>query len=48
MFPFAAYNRALEDAVAVLEKIAMNIDVKDRKFLFSPFFGVFHILKIIV
>lgn len=29
----AAYNRALEDAIAVLDKIAMPIDVDDRKFL---------------
>ena len=29
-----AYNKALEDAIAVLEKIAMTVDVKDRKFLF--------------
>ncbi|KAK6137467.1 hypothetical protein DH2020_028824 [Rehmannia glutinosa] len=26
----AAYNKALEDAVAVLDKIAMTVDVKDR------------------
>ena len=26
-----AYNKALEDALAVLDKIAMDIDVKDRK-----------------
>lgn len=29
----AAYNKALEDAVAVLDKIAMTVDVKDRKFV---------------
>ena len=28
---FAAYNKALEDALAVLDKIAMPIDVTDRK-----------------
>lgn len=28
-----AYNKALEDAIAVLDKIAMTVDVKDRKFL---------------
>jgi len=28
----AAYNKALEDAIAVLDKIAMPIDAKDRKF----------------
>lgn len=28
-----AYNKALEDAIAVLDKIAMSIDVKDREFL---------------
>lgn len=28
---FAAYNKALEDALAVLDKIAMSIDVNDRK-----------------
>ncbi|XVE98875.1 hypothetical protein REPUB_Repub03eG0146700 [Reevesia pubescens] len=27
---FAAYNKALEDAISVLDKIAMPIDVKDR------------------
>jgi T-complex protein 1 subunit gamma len=27
-----AYNKALEDAIAVLDQIAMPIDVKDRKF----------------
>ena len=27
-----AYNKALEDAIAVLDKIAMSIDLKDRKF----------------
>lgn len=31
----AAYNKALEDALAVLEKIAMPIDVNDRKCLGS-------------
>lgn len=30
---FVAYNKALEDAIAVLDKIAMTIDVTDRKFL---------------
>lgn len=29
----AAYNKALEDAVAVLDKISMSIDAKDRKFI---------------
>lgn len=29
----AAYNKALEDAIAVLDKIAMTVDVKDRKFI---------------
>ena len=33
----AAYNKALEDAIAVLDRIAMPIDVKDRKFLESWF-----------
>lgn len=33
---FAAYNKALEDAVAVLDKIAMPIDVNDRKLFFPP------------
>lgn len=28
---FAAYSKALEDAIAVLDKIAMPIDVNDRK-----------------
>ncbi|XP_039038917.1 T-complex protein 1 subunit gamma-like isoform X2 [Hibiscus syriacus] len=28
-----AYNKALEDAIDVLDKIAMSIDVKDRMFL---------------
>lgn len=28
-----AYNKALEDAIAVLDKIAMSVDVNDRKFL---------------
>ena len=28
----AAYNKALEDAIAVLDKIAMPIDSQDRKF----------------
>lgn len=28
-----AYNKALEDAIAVLDKIAMAVDVNDRKFL---------------
>lgn len=32
-FLVVAYNKALEDAIAVLDKIAMTIDVKDRKFL---------------
>jgi len=38
----AAYNKALEDAIAVLDKIAMPIDAKDRKFFyyFFPFLGV--------
>lgn len=31
----AAYNKALEDSIAVLEKIAMPIDVNDRKCLGS-------------
>lgn len=30
-----AYNKALEDAVAVLDKIAMSIDVKDRDTMLS-------------
>lgn len=30
-FAFAAYNKALEDALAVLDKISMSIDVNDRK-----------------
>ena len=29
---YAAYNKALEDAIAVLDKIAMPIDSQDRKF----------------
>lgn len=29
----AAYNKALEDAVSVLDKIAMTVDVNDRKFI---------------
>lgn len=29
----SAYIKALEDALAVLDKIAMTIDTKDRKFL---------------
>lgn len=37
----AAYNKALEDAIAVLDKIAMSIDVNDRKstctFVFDNF-----------
>lgn len=28
---FSAYNKALEDAIAVLDKIAVAIDVNDRK-----------------
>lgn len=30
---FAAYGKALEDAIATLDKIALSIDVNDRKFL---------------
>lgn len=30
---FAAYNKALEDAITVLDKIAVDIDVNDRKCL---------------
>ena len=30
---FTAYNKALEDAITVLDKIAMTIDVNDRKLL---------------
>lgn len=29
--PFSAYNKALEDALAVLDKISMSIDVNNRK-----------------
>lgn len=32
---YAAYNKALEDALAVLDKISMSIDVNDRKLLRS-------------
>ena len=32
---FAAYNKALEDAIAAIDKIAMPIDAQDRKFFFS-------------
>lgn len=30
---FPAYTKALEDAIAALDKIAMSIDAKDRRFL---------------
>ena len=29
---FAAYTKALEDSIAVLDKIAVPIDVNDRKY----------------
>lgn len=42
-----AYNKALEDAIAVLDKIAVTVDVKDRKFYLSIFIieslEIFHI-----
>ena len=41
VFFSAAYNKALEDAIAVLDKIAMSVDVNDRKstctFVFDNF-----------
>jgi hypothetical protein len=33
----AAYSKALEDAIAVIDKIAMSIDVNDRKLLLLNF-----------
>jgi chaperonin GroEL (HSP60 family) len=33
----AAYSKALEDAIAVLDKIAVSIDVNDRKLLLLNF-----------
>lgn len=30
---FAAYNKALEDAIAALDKVAFPIDTTDREFL---------------
>lgn len=37
----AAYNKALEDAIAVLDKIAMSIDVNDRKSTCTFVFDIF-------
>lgn len=33
---YVAYSKALEDAIAVLDKIAMSVDVNDRKFISIP------------
>lgn len=38
-----AYNKALEDAISVLDKIAMTVDVKDRKFYLIIFFLCFKV-----
>jgi hypothetical protein len=32
IFSSSAYTKALDDAIAVLDKIAMPVDVNDRKF----------------
>lgn len=34
---YAAYSRALEDAIAALDEVAFEIDVTDRKFHFCSF-----------
>lgn len=41
---FSAYTKALEDALAVLDKIAMPVDVNDRKYMSS----LLQILQILV
>jgi hypothetical protein len=42
LFQISAYTKALDDAISVLDKIAMSVDVNDRKFtwilLFLPMF----------
>lgn len=38
-YAFSAYNKALEDALAVLDKISMSIDVNDRKLRHNPIFS---------
>lgn len=38
-YAFSAYNKALEDALAVLDKISMSIDVNDRKLCHNPIFS---------
>ena len=38
---FLAYTKALEDALAALDKIAMSIDVKDRMFLYLSMIHLF-------
>ena len=44
----AAYDKALEDAIAVLDKIAMPVDANDRKFCcyFSFSFYSSHLLGV--
>lgn len=40
-YAFSAYNKALEDALAVLDKISMSIDVNDRKLHHNPIFFLY-------
>ena len=38
LFQILAYTKALDDAIAVLDKIAMPVDVNDRKFTWILWF----------
>jgi len=39
-FSSSAYTKALDDAIAVLDKIAMPVDVNDRKFTVNIYFAL--------
>jgi hypothetical protein len=43
----SAYTKALDDAIAVLDKIAMAVDVNDRKFTVNIYFctGSWHFVN---